>query len=201
MGNAPLEAYEQSQQDLLDASRKFYYDTVKCIGKARVDDEVLKSLRKTSQNCLWESPDNVSKQKPCPGLHGLSKKMLSGAKVARSEGFQVIPNIFWQNPDEDYCSVLHLLARKGKFLHFKKILDAYQLLCISHVRATVAEEIKKEIRDAIHANVIARKSEEFRDEIRTSMEKEILQKVEERIREEKTRLEKIMVPREGKYYL
>ena len=197
MGNAPLEAYEQSQQDLLNASRKFYYDTVKCIGKATVDDEVLKSLRKTSQNCLWESPDNVSKKKSCPGLHGLSEKMLSGAKVTRSEGFQVIPNIFWQNPDEDYCSVLHLLARKGKFLHFKKILDAYQLLCISHVRATVAEEIKKEIRDAIHANVIARKSEEFRDEIRTSMEKEILQKVEERIREEKTRLEKIMVPREG----
>ena len=49
MGNAPLEAYEQSQQDLLNASRKFYYDTLKCIGKATVDDEVLKSLRKTSQ--------------------------------------------------------------------------------------------------------------------------------------------------------
>ena len=91
--------------------------------------------------------------------------------------------------------------KKRQVFTLQKILDAYQLLCISHVRATVAEEIKKEIRDAIHANVIARKSEEFRDEIRTSMEKEILQKVEERIREEKTRLEKIMVPREGKYYL
>jgi hypothetical protein len=201
MGNAPLEAYEQSQQDLLDASRKFYYDTLKCIGKTTVDDEVLKSLRKTSQNCLWENPDKISKQKPCPGLHGLSEKMLSGSKVAKGEGFQVIPNIFWQNPDQDYCSILHVLARKGKFFHFKKILDAYQLLCISHVRATVAEEIKKGIRDAIYADVIARKSEEFRDEIRVSMEKEILQKVEERIREEKTRLEKIMLPREGKQHL
>lgn len=197
MGNAPLEAYEQSQHDLLHASKTFYYDILRCIGKTTVDGKVLKSLRKTSQNCLWENPDKISERKPCPGLHGLSEKTLSGSKVAKGEKFQVIPNIFWRNPDEDYCSILHVLARKGKFLHLKKILDAYQLLCISHVKATVAEEIKKEIRDAIYAKVIARKSEEFRDQIRVSRQEEILQKVEERILDEKKRLEKIMLPREG----
>ena len=78
MGNAPPEALKQSEKDLLNASKTFYFAVMKGIDKDKIDSKVLKLLKKTKVNCLWQHPDKFDDDAPSPEIHGLS---VSGKKI------------------------------------------------------------------------------------------------------------------------
>eukprot|EP00943_MAST-04B_sp_MAST-4B-sp1_P001463 g1463.t1 len=197
MGNAPVGALEESQQKLLEINKKFYDSCMKRVDNDNIDQKTLKLLKKNKVNCLLQNPNKINEDKPSPGIHGLSKGALSGKKIDKNDpNFLYIPNPFWRDPSRDYITILHYLAKKGKYAHVKSIINPYHKLCMEHVQETVGEEIKKELRDEIHRKLILRKSDEFRDEIRVNLEQDILLQVEERVKNEKERLSKIMLPRE-----